>query len=378
MECLLLSAKHSRSLVWWENTLRAAIRRTIWRTHKSIWFEDRISPCICQRLVKTHSSVMSCTRGGIRKGDFLVVDIEELEQMDASEIHAWRLSAKEVLTPENGEKCFPDRRWKSKTIQRRSGSENIHLNPGQPWTRRRAGRSSRRIRRVSPSQDSSPGDGEARNDFWFISWYYIHRRHVEPRVKLHVPREESFPLPLRHIDVTRATSTTLDVMLECRIDDYWNIEGDRDQSDAWTGLTRFTILDEKPPDGFSWSRGRLTKKKKQHPDQITCGQKDGHYVRRKSTQRKTKVGYRKTKARQCEKVERCLLHRSSRCGVQGNCEKCEERVGSSDARPASMLCKIRRNKYGETCSTLDTRKSKYACIVEADESTRKRLEETLH
>ena len=41
--------------------------------------------------------------GRIWKGDILVADIEELEEMDASEIHAKRLNAKEVLTPMNGE-----------------------------------------------------------------------------------------------------------------------------------------------------------------------------------------------------------------------------------------------------------------------------------
>ena len=50
-------------------------------------------------------------------------------------------------------------------------------------------------------------------------------------------------------DVTRATSTTLDVMLERRMDDCWDIEGNRNLSDSWTGLTRFTILDERRPDG---------------------------------------------------------------------------------------------------------------------------------
>ena len=30
----------------------------------------------------------------------MVADIEELEEMDASELHARRLSAKEVLTPQ--------------------------------------------------------------------------------------------------------------------------------------------------------------------------------------------------------------------------------------------------------------------------------------
>ena len=44
--------------------------------------------------------------GRVRKGDIMVADTEELEKMDACEIHAWRLDAKEVLTPKNGEKSF--------------------------------------------------------------------------------------------------------------------------------------------------------------------------------------------------------------------------------------------------------------------------------
>ena len=44
--------------------------------------------------------------GGIWKGDILVADIEELEEMDASEIHSKRLNAKEVSMPQNGGKCF--------------------------------------------------------------------------------------------------------------------------------------------------------------------------------------------------------------------------------------------------------------------------------
>ena len=65
-------------------------------------------------------------------------------------------------------------------------------------------------------------------DFWSISGDFVYRRHVEPRVQLHMPREESFPIPLKYIDVTRTTDTTLDVMLEKSIDDYWNVDGDRE------------------------------------------------------------------------------------------------------------------------------------------------------
>ena len=72
--------------------------------------------------------------------------------------------------------------------------------------------------------------------------------------------KKSFPTPRRYIEVTRATSTTLDVMLERRIDDYWNIDGAQDLSDSWIGFTRFTILDKQSPDGYTWSDGPETKK----------------------------------------------------------------------------------------------------------------------
>ena len=46
--------------------------------------------------------------GRIWKGDMMVGDVQELEQMDAPELHARRLSAKEVSTPMKGENfIFP-------------------------------------------------------------------------------------------------------------------------------------------------------------------------------------------------------------------------------------------------------------------------------
>ena len=101
-----------------------------------------------------------------------------------------------------------------------------------------------------PPQDSLPDAGEAINDFWSISGNFIYRHHVEPRVKLYSPREESFPIPLKYIDVSRTTHTNLDVKQEKRIDDSWNIDGSGDMSDSWTGFTQFTLSEEKPPDGY--------------------------------------------------------------------------------------------------------------------------------
>ena len=89
-----------------------------------------------------------------------------------------------------------------------------------------------------------------------MSGSFIYRHHVEPRVALYSPREESFPIPLKYIDVTKTTHTNLDVKQEKRID-YWNMDGSRDLSDPWTGFTQFTLLDETAPDGKNLVRWEI-------------------------------------------------------------------------------------------------------------------------
>ena len=68
----------------------------------------------------------------------------------------------------------------------------------------------------------------------------------------------SFHIPLDFFVVKR-TNTTLDVLLERRVDDIWNVDGGLELSDPWTGFTLFTILHDKPLDGYTWSGERLTK-----------------------------------------------------------------------------------------------------------------------
>ena len=184
---------------------------------------------------------------------------------------------------------------------------------------------------LGESQDSSPDDGEARNDSWSISGNYIYRHHVEPRVKLYVPREESFPIPLRYIDVTRATSATLGVMLWRRIDDSWNIEWDRDLSDAWTGFTRFTVLDEKPPVGCTWSGEAADKEANNIQAWLPVNRDSDKLVRCSATKKNPKVAVEKPKLENERRLRGIHFSRWSRCGVQGNYLKCAEKVGSSDA-----------------------------------------------
>ena len=181
--------------------------------------------------------------------------------MDASEIYSKRLNAKEVIFPkEKGEFIFPIADGRIKTL---GGDQELRTST---LTRAIRGEGQRNFlgesegSPPSPPQDSLPDAGEAINDFWSMSGSFKNRHHIEPRVKLYSPREESFPIPLKYIDVSRTTHTNLDVMQESRIDDCWNIDGSRELSDSWTGFTQFTLLEEKHPNGFLWSRGRLTRK----------------------------------------------------------------------------------------------------------------------
>ena len=84
-----------------------------------------------------------------------------------------------------------------------------------------------------------------------------------------MPREESFPIPMKYIDVTRTTCSSLDVSLEKIFQDYWNVDGEKELSDVWTGFTRFILMNERPLDGFSWSAERPTRKQStSRPDNV--------------------------------------------------------------------------------------------------------------
>ena len=139
-----------------------------------------------------------------------------------------------------------------------------------------------------------------------MSGNFIYRHHVEPRVKLCSPREESFRIPQKYIDVCRTTRTNLDVKQEKRIDDYWNIDGSRDLYDPWTGFTQFALLDEKLPDGFVWSRERLTKRQAApRPDHLwpELWAKLGRKLKERH-----KRAIETPKARECCKITRNLFH----------------------------------------------------------------------
>ena len=151
-----LSAKHSRSLVWWENT----IRETFWETI----YKGPIIPC--GSLVEYHPITakdqsrihqfgkkkvyLDCsletfwTRWEFWKGDILVADIQDLETMDASEIYS-----------------------------------TIHLETGTLNSSRRSRWFSWRIRRVS-----STTSGLTSSCRWSDKWLLVHVRKLHTAITL--------------------------------------------------------------------------------------------------------------------------------------------------------------------------------------------------
>ena len=214
-------------------------------------------------------------------------------------------------------------------------------------------------------QDSFPDAGEAINDFWSMSGNFIYRHHVEPRVKLYSPREESFPIALKYIDVSRTTRTNL-----------WNIDGSRDLSDSCTDFTQFTLLEEKPPDGYMWSGRRLTKREvTSRPDHLRpeLWIKWRRNARLKERQKWSNEKPKLDNARRLRGIYFIDIEDKEFKETFKNTRKELE----TPIAPA-MPCKTsKKSKHGKARGKTNEFKSKLACILDASESTRLRMEESL-
>ena len=108
-------------------------------------------------------------------------------------------------------------------------------------------------------------------------------------------------------DVTTSTHIDLDIAQEKRIDDCWNVDGNKNIQIRGQACTKFILLKETSPKGYMWSRRRLTK--------IQTGYSTRSYLARsldknwesRSEKRKTRMGTRTAKIRVCQKLEGYLF-----------------------------------------------------------------------
>ena len=116
-------------------------------------------------------------------------------------------------------------------------------------------------KKVDP--DMPAGKGSEEEDFWSFNGddqygYTLVCHHRVPRTSLFVPNDSNSPLLTKYLDVERLTYTSLETLSESRIEDCWNLDGEKELSDSWTGKTVFFLL-HPPEPGFVRVRGRKTK-----------------------------------------------------------------------------------------------------------------------
>ena len=243
-------------------------------------------------------------RGRIWKGDIMVADIEELEEMDASELHAPRFNAKEVLTPQ------------------RSGNF-IFL--GADGTVKIFGG---RNEKFSNSSSGLCGS---------YKWFLIHFR------KLHIP-----PSRWTQSQTVRAEKRIISYSVEVHrryqnnIYITWRIVGEKHwrlPERRWRErivrcmdrLHKIHFIERKA----TWRLYMVGEETCEETNNLKTRQCVARYVEacvwRSERESKTKMSYRETKARQCQTIERNILHWTKRRRIQAYNESRSEKVGSSDA-----------------------------------------------
>ena len=129
-------------------------------------------------------------------------------------------------------------------------------------------------------------------------------------------QEESFPTPLKYIDVIRSSHTDWDVAEEKRIDDYWDVD-------------EIHII-ERNSSKRTYVVGEETDK---HPNDITSR---SHMAWRLDKNWRSRSKKRKNKTRTCQKIERNLFYWSERRRIQRQHQESKAKVGHIKASCNAM------------------------------------------
>ena len=93
-------------------------------------------------------------------------------------------------------------------------------------------------------------------------------------------------------------------------------------------------------------------------------------------QSKIKTDYRENKVRQCQIIGGIFFMKPIDEEFNFTMKAAHRKL--EVPMPAAMLCKIQNKSIGETHRNIGKRKTKFACVVDADESTKPRLERAVH
>ena len=221
-----------------------------------------------------------------------------------------RFNANEELRPwEVSFFKIPSRRWYSQHQCRISTFETIPFNQGSSWTRRGRARFSMNFRWITFSNPTQCGMIRKLQVISRQLQEIISRHYVEFRVKLHVPREESFHFPLKYVDVTRLHMFHW-MFFEGKYFRLLKRGWRKRMSGHGHFLTRFISLNEMPQDGNTWSGER-----RGHKDflvQTTCRQICGSLCLMQLKRKQNKDGLSRPKFDNAKTIERNVLHCAKR------------------------------------------------------------------
>ena len=306
--------------------------------------------------------------GGNWKGDVLLADLEELETMDASEIYSKKDSMrKRWYFPKKKENLFSNRRWTNQNPWRRSRPENIHLDTASSNSRRKSHRFSWGIR-----TDSSTTSWLISGCRWSDKWFLVHVR------KLHIP-------PSR-----RTQSRTL--LAERRIIPYsteihWRLQNYKYEFGCQARETHWWLLE------YRWV-SRLVRSLDKFHTIYSTGRKSSrriYVVRGEINEKTADIQARSFMARTLwENGKECQAEGKAKSSISTTHENCEESILSTlrsriFRRPLRMkhrrlpLCLAKFLRTGRIVGVvgLTELKTKLACILEASDSTRLHMGESL-
>ena len=171
----------------------------------------------------------TCVCGRHLERTYLVADVEELEKMDASEIHARRLSAKEVRMPKLREFAFPFEDGKTVKL---AGRDNVFRKSTLIQVSLAQGEEHNEVLRESQTGLNHQTKKRMTQKSVMISRIILRTicTVITFKKELH-PMYRKRGHSLSHsifFDVGRRTNATVDVLLESRIDNCWDVDGDRE------------------------------------------------------------------------------------------------------------------------------------------------------
>ena len=292
--------------------------------------------------------------GWIWKGDIMVAYIEELEEMDASELHARRLNAKEVSTPQrSGNFIFLVADGAVKIFGGGQRLRTSTLTLGRPERGEEQGIlqwNSDEWYTPSHQDDSTRDDAEAKNDFWSITGDFIYRHHFGNQSQ--TVRAER-----------RIISNSTEVHRHCQNhsyilgflvgETYWRLleRGWRKRIIRCVDRLHKNHLIERKA---TWRIHMVWEETHERTHNLSSRWCVARYVESyvwcSEKESKTKKGYRDTEARQCQTMQRKKLHRTRQWRFKLIMKAARRKL--EFPIPAAMPCKMPIKSSGETPAVL--------------------------